>query len=88
MLKLLDKGRLTASESARMFESFDEVHEALEVALDTLEPGAATGPDAAVGVALFAAIENMAAAGYPRPLRTVGRTGKVGIPAENICWTA
>ena len=46
-----------------MFESFDEVHEALEVALGTLEPGAASGQEAAVGVALFAAIENMAAAG-------------------------
>lgn len=46
-----------------MFDLFDEVHEAMEVALGTLEPGAASGQDAAVGVALFSIIENMAAAG-------------------------
>lgn len=46
-----------------LFDLFDEVHRSMERTLAALEPGAASGEDAAVGVALFSVIKNMAAAG-------------------------
>ena len=58
---------MTGAQSHRkivhMFDLFGEVHESMERALASLEPGVGTGQDAAVGVALFSIIKNMAAAG-------------------------
>lgn len=46
-----------------LFDLFDKVHASMERTLAGLEPGAASGEEAAVGVALFSIIKNMAAAG-------------------------
>ena len=57
-----------------LFDLFDEVHESMERTLAALEPGAATGEEAAIGVALFSIIKNMAAAGEAMCAARVGET--------------
>ena len=73
-----------------MFDLFEEVHEAMEVALATLEPGAASGQDAAIGVALFSVIENMAAAGKALCAARVAETRQWRIAGDRTAahWVA
>ncbi|HUR49325.1 MAG TPA: hypothetical protein VMY88_07365 [Acidimicrobiales bacterium] len=56
------------------FEVLEDVTEWLGIVVRGLEPGALDGPGAATGVAVFAAIENMAAAGKALCATRVART--------------
>ena len=51
------------SEAPGALDLFEEALEVLESMVGTLEPGTLDGPEAAVGVTFFSALENIAAAG-------------------------